>query len=326
MPKRIRIGIIGCGGNMRRAHVPRIQGVRNIELLGASDTVPEHGKLLMEAWGSEVPFYTDYRKMIREQDLDAVVISTPHSMHYEQASFALRKGLHVQMEKPLTIASRDSKALMRLAEKNALILVVSYQRSFMAEHMYARELVQNGVLGELRGVVGYVTQNWGGIGGWRQDPELAGGGMFMDTGSHLVAATLWISGLQPREVSAFNDYAGRKVDINTVVNIRFRSGALGTLNFFGNAKTHDERIAFHGSEGCLVFHAHGWGVRAVLLNDEPMNIPARVKPSSPDAEFFRWIRNGGKGYELPQYAVEVARTTEAAYKSCEEKRPVRVLS
>jgi len=326
MPKKIRIGIIGCGGNMRRAHVPRIQAVKNIELLGASDTVPEQGELLTEAWGREVPFYTDYRKMIREQDLDAVLISTPHSIHYEQASYALRQGLHVQMEKPLTTSSRDSKALMRLAEKNELILVVSYQRHFMQPHMYARELVQNGVLGELRGVVSYVTQNWGGIKGWRLDPELSGGGMFMDTGSHLVAATLWITGLRPLEVSALNDYAGKKVDINTVLNVRFKGGALGTLNFFGNAKVHDERIAIHGSDGCLVFHLHGWQVRSVLLNNEPLKIPARVKPSSPDEAFFRWIRNGGKGYELPQYAVEVARVTEAVYKSCEQKRPVRVLS
>jgi predicted dehydrogenase len=173
-------------------------------------------------------------------------------------------------------------------------------------------------------VVSYVTQNWGGIKGWRLDPELSGGGMFMDTGSHLVASTLWITGLQPLEVSAFMDNAGKKVDINAVVNVRFKGGAVGTLNTLGNASRHDERIAIHGSEGCLVFHLHQWRIQSVLLNDQPVKIPSRIKETSPDEAFYRWIRNGGKGYELPDFALQVARLSEAAYRSVERKRTVRV--
>ena len=156
------------------------------------------------------------------------------------------------------------------------------------------------------------------------DPELAGGGMFMDTGSHLVAATLWITGLQPLEVSAFVENAGKAVDINTVVNVRFTNNAVGTLNTFGNASRHDERIAIHGSRGCLVFHLHQWRLKSLLLNDERVKIPARVKETSPDEDFFRWIRTGGKGYSPPLYAVEVARLSEAAYRSAAQKRPVKV--
>ena len=323
--KKIRVGLIGCGGNMRNAHVPRLQKAGNVELVAVSDPVEAQSAMLMEKWGgAAVPCYPDYKEMLRREAMDAVVISTPHSMHYEQASLALRKGLHVQMEKPLTTSSRDSKALMRLAERNNLILVVSYQRHFMRPHTYVRELVQKGVLGELRGVVGYVTQNWGRISGWRLDPELSGGGMFMDTGSHLVGATLWMTGLELSEVNAFMDNADKKVDINTVLNLRFKSGALGTLNFFGNAGRHDERIAIHGDKGCVVLHLHQWGVQSLLPNDEPVEIPARIKESSPDEAFVRWIRNGGKGYELPMYAVQVAKLTEAAYKSRAAKKPVKV--
>ena len=148
--------------------------------------------------------------------------------------------------------------------------------------------------------------------------------MFIDTGSHLVASTLWITGLEPLEVSAYVDNTGKKVDINAVVNVRFKGGALGTLNTFGNALFHDERIAIHGSEGCIVFHLHQWGIKSVLLNDAPLKIPARIKENSPDAAFFRWIRNGGKGYELPNFALQVARLSEAAYKSAQRKEPVRV--
>ena len=133
------------------------------------------------------------------------------------------------------------------------MLVVSYQRNFYPAYAYARELVQKGALGEIKGVVAYVTQNWGGR-GWRMVPELAGGGMFMDTGSHLVAAVLWITGLTPVKVSAFMDKRGKPVDMDAVVNARFRGGALGSLSFVGSASRHDERLSIHGDKGTLVFH------------------------------------------------------------------------
>ena len=148
--------------------------------------------------------------------------------------------------------------------------------------------------------------------------------MFMDTGSHLVASTLWMTGLEPMEVSAFMDNTDKKVDINAVVNIKFKGDAVGTLNTFGNALVHDERIAIHGSKGCIVFHLHQWRVRDVLLNGEPLKIPARIRETSPDQAFFKWIRNGGKGYETPDFALQVARVSEAAYKSVDAKMPVKV--
>ncbi|MBT4500800.1 MAG: Gfo/Idh/MocA family oxidoreductase [Gemmatimonadetes bacterium] len=321
--KKIRIGLIGCGGNMRHAHLPRMKEDGAVELVAVTDPVKSQAELLIEAWGSEVAYYEDFKKMIRQEELDAISISSPHSVHYQQVRAALNAGLHVICEKPLTTASRDSKALLRLAEKKNLFLVVAYQRNFYPPHVYARELVQKGAIGEVNAVVSYVTQGWGGR-GWRGDPELAGGGMFMDTGSHLVASTLWISGLQPAEVAAFMDKRGKKVDIDAVVNVRFANGALGTLNTIGSASRHDERLAIHGSKGCIVFHLHQWGIKSVLLNDEPVEIPARIKEDSPDAAFFRYIRNGGKGYEIADFALQVARVSEAAYRSLEQKKPVRV--
>lgn len=111
----------------------------------------------------------------------------------------------------------------------------------------------------MHGVVSYVIQNWGGVRGWR---------------------------LEPVEVSAFMDNAGKKVDINAVVSVRFKGGAVGTLNTLGNAPRHDERIAIHESTGCIVFHLHQWQIQAVLINGAPMTIPSWVWESRPDETFF----------------------------------------
>ncbi|MCZ6632804.1 MAG: Gfo/Idh/MocA family oxidoreductase [bacterium] len=322
--RKIRVGLIGCGGNMRRAHLPRFRADGGVNLVCVADPDQEAAEALIQDWGGDVAHYEDYRQLIRNEDLEAVVISSPHALHYEHARLVLQKGLHVLIEKPLTISSRQSKTLIGLSDKHKKLMVVSYQRNFMAPHTYARELIRSGEIGDLRGVVAYVTQNWGSARGWRLDPEMSGGGMFMDTGSHLVASVLWITGLEPVEVSAYMDNAGKQVDINAVVNVRFKGGASGTLNTFGNAGCHDERIAIHGSKGCIVFHLHRWQVKSVLVNDRPMKVPARIKERTPDEAFFGMIRNGGKGYEPADFALQVARLSEAAYRSVAGKKPVKV--
>ena len=322
--QKIRLGLIGCGGNMQRAHLPRLKADGGVEIVGVADPDESQAENVMKAWGSEMAFYEDYRQLVRHEAMDAMVISSPHALHYEQVRLALQKGLHVLVEKPLTLASRQTKSLINLSDKLKLYLMVAYQRNYMAPYVYVRELIRQGELGELRGVVGYVTQNWGQIRGWRLDPDLSGGGMFMDTGSHLVASVLWMTGLQPVELSAFTENAGKAVDTNMVVNVRFKGGGSGTLNTFGNAVQHDERVAIHGSEGCLVFHLHNWQVQSVLHNDAPLEIPPEISDTTPDQVFFDLIRSDGQGYSPPDFALQVARFSEAAYRSAAAKKAVKV--
>lgn len=321
--KKLRVALIGCGGNMREAHIPPMLEDGAVDLVAVNDTSEEQARLLMDKWGAPVPFYTDYKKMINASQLDALLISSPHAMHYEQVRYALDQDLHVLSEKPLTISPKHTAALLRLTEKRSRILIVSYQRNFYAPHLYMRELIRNGEIGDIRGVVSYITENWKAT-GWRLDPKLSGGGMFFDAGSHLVASTLWMTGLQPVEVSAFLDNDGRPVDVTMVVNIRFKGGALGTLNTFGNTHRFEGSIAVHGSKGCIEFRLNTRGVKSLLLNDEPVTVPARIREERPDDVFYRLVRNGGKGYELPQYTLAVAQVSEAAYQSVERGIPVTV--
>ena len=109
MAEAIRLGLIGCGGNMRGAHVPRIQAEEDVKLVCVADPVTEQARLLMDRYGGEVAHYEDYRRMVQEEALDAIFISSPHSMHFEQARCGLEAGLHVLVEKPLTVSSRHTR-------------------------------------------------------------------------------------------------------------------------------------------------------------------------------------------------------------------------
>ena len=321
--KKLRVGLIGAGTNMRRSHVPRIAADGAVELVAVADPVPEAAGQLVAGWDRDIALYDDWRRVL-EHDLHAVVISTPHNVHYTQVRAALQSGLHVLVEKPLTISSRHSKALLADAERYDRMLVVAYQRHHMAAYRYARELIRDGRIGRIAGVAGYVTQNDFGRVDWRADPSASGGGMFADTGSHLMAAAMWVTGLEPRTVTAAFDHRDGPVDINGTARVEFTGGVLGTLAAFGDGGRHDERLIVSGSGGSLALDMHEWRFGSFLVNDRPVRIPRRVVDGTPDSSFFGWIRNGGRGYEPPVVAHRVVQLTVAAYRSAELKKPVHI--
>ena len=97
--RKIRLGLIGCGGNMRGAHIPRLKADGRVELMAVADPEEASARQLLEAWGAEAAYYADYRQMIGANALDGVLISSPHSTHYAQARYALERNLHVLVEK-----------------------------------------------------------------------------------------------------------------------------------------------------------------------------------------------------------------------------------
>lgn len=331
--RRLSVMLMGAGGNMRHAHVPRLLADGATDIVAVADPLEANARQLLERIARDGPpkreaaYFADWRAMLKSGEAagaDAVLISTPHDVHYAQASASLEQGLHTLVEKPLVVEAHHAKRLLALAEERERALVVAYQRHWLPHFVYARELVRKGTLGEIKGVSAYVTQNWLGIGGWRLDPVASGGGMFMDTGSHLVAALLWVSGLQPLAVSGVFDNGGRTVDVNGAATVQFAGGAVGSIATTGSAARHDERLAIAGSRGSLVLHLHNWQVRSMLLNDEPAALPKRIEAATPDSAFLRWIRNGLKGFEMPDYALRVAQLTQAAYRSAREGKPAKV--
>ena len=79
-----------------------------------------------------------------------------------------------------------------------------------------------------------------------------------------------------------------------------------------------------GTKGSLVIHLHQWGVKSLLLNDEPVTVPRRIRASTPDAAFLTAMRKGLDSIDPPEYAFQVSQLTEAAYKSANENKPISI--
>ncbi|HEO71444.1 MAG TPA: Gfo/Idh/MocA family oxidoreductase, partial [Candidatus Hydrogenedentes bacterium] len=118
MAKKIRIGFIGCGG-IATGHYQRLHATKKAQVVALNEPNPDKlERFRTHAEGSaDLPVYADYKDMLKNEQLDGVVILSPHTVHFEQASTALRKGLHVLAEKPMVCTINHAKALIQTARK-----------------------------------------------------------------------------------------------------------------------------------------------------------------------------------------------------------------
>ena len=168
---KIRVGFIGCGGNAS-GHIGRIIEMDETEVVALCDVSPESVARAKERnpAAAEVPTFDDYSRMLEEVEMDAVEISTPHTLHFEQIMAALDKGLHVLSEKPMVCSVDHAHQVMAKAEASGKVLMISYQRHLMANFRFVRDKIAGGELGDIQFVQALQDQRWyeGTMGLWRQ--------------------------------------------------------------------------------------------------------------------------------------------------------------
>ena len=259
--KKVRLAVIGCGGFVRWHMREVSERVRGFKCVGLVDTVAANAGRLIQECGvpADVPIYDDHLKMLKEVRPDAVIVSTPHTLHFRHCYDAISAGAHVMVEKPMVTDSTDARKLVRRAREKKRVLMVAVQGTYTDTFSYARQLLSDGKLGELQLVSGVMAQGWleGTRGRWRQVPELSGGGQLYDSTSHVLSGMVFLVNSAVREVFCLADYKGTQVDINAVATIRFANGCLGTITSGGNCAAWKSHIIIQGSRGMIEIGAHG---------------------------------------------------------------------
>lgn len=234
----VRVGMIATGG-MARHHVSQLTRIPGVTLTALCDASPEQ----IERTQTQFPvtkgaFVTaDYREVLSRDDVDAVVIGTPHTQHFDQVMGAIAAGKHILCEKPMVCTVTDGQALIQRLEGYPKVFGIAYQRHGFGQFKLIRETIASGRFGAVTFVSALQCQAWkrGVAGSWRQDPALSGGGQLNDSGSHLVDILLHVTGLAVESVSAFIDNRGTPVDIDSALAIRFTNGAQGNLSVVGDS-------------------------------------------------------------------------------------------
>lgn len=194
---RIQIGFIGTGG-IAHLHANQLAEIEEAEIKAVTDVSPEARERFVTKFGLEqAQQFSDYREMLEQGELDAVVICSPHTLHFQQATDVMNHGLHVLIEKPMTCSSTEAEQLIETANKTGKIMQVSYQRHFQSEFIYIHDAIASGEIGSLTSITASLYQSWWNgrpSGAWRQNPKLSGGGFLMDSGSHIIDVLLWTTG------------------------------------------------------------------------------------------------------------------------------------
>ena len=208
----IRIGVIGLG-NMGRGHARNIleNKVPGLQLAAVTDAIAKTAEAV-----PEVPFFPTPEAMIASAEVDAVLIATPHFSHTTIGIAALQAGLHVLVEKPISVHKADAERLVAAHTNPKQVFAAMFNQRTDPYYIAIHQMVRDGTLGPVRRISWTIT-NWFrsaayySSGSWRATWEGEGGGILLNQCPHNLDLYSWIFG-QPQRVRAFCQF-GRFHDI-----------------------------------------------------------------------------------------------------------------
>jgi predicted dehydrogenase len=199
----------------------------------------------------QITLVDSYDEILRDPDIDAVVLATPHSQHQAQALAAIAARKHVFVEKPLTLDLASARAVADAAHRSGLILAVGLTRRFHPSIGELRARVADGRLGNVTALVAQHTTSTAqfiAADNWRAAAEEAPGGAFTAVGVHALDHMIEFAG-RVRDVRAITarNYPGPSDDTTTVM-LRFANGATGLI-FCSVATATNFAFSAYGTQG-----------------------------------------------------------------------------
>jgi predicted dehydrogenase len=268
--------------------------------------------------------FTDAAQMYAQAKPDAVVICTPHTLHFDQGIQALNAGCHVLMEKPMVTSVDHAYQLADKVKQVGKIFAVAYNTPCTPEFNYLRNCIRTNRLGKLQLVCGYISQNWRNltIGLWRQKPELSGGGMAYDSGAHLLNSVVWAVESPVASVFAQIDNCNTPVDINSALNIRFQNGVMAALAIGGNTSMGGTFCTFMFEQGRI--DIDGWSGTWMQVYENERQIkypPVPGEPTDPAANFIDAILGRAEPCTTPRNGIQHSELMDAIYQSARTGLP-----
>jgi len=273
-PARIRLGMVGGGRDAFIGGVHRIAARMDdhYELVAGAFSSTK-GKSLASAADLGIDAeraYSDFKSMAqteadREDGIEAVSIVTPNHLHCSVAIEFLKRGIHVICDKPLTSTLEDAKKLVEHTQQSSALFVLTHNYTGYPMVRQARNMIEDGQLGELRLVQAEYPQDWLSTkvedtdqkqASWRTDPQRSGlGGCIGDIGTHAYNLATFVTGLELHSVCAdlHSFVEGRQLDDNAHVMMRYKGGAKGMIwsSQVAAGNENSLRLRVYGSKGGL---------------------------------------------------------------------------
>lgn len=250
----VRFGLVGAGA-IAQTYAQAFADSESVELVAVADTRLESAKAMAEADGCAA--FESAEAMAEEMDLQAVVICTPPSTHRDICRVFIERGIPVLCEKPLSIDRETAVDILDMARQHNVLISMASKFRFVADVSQAKALIESGIIGEVILFENVFTGHVDMRTRWNSDPEVSGGGVLIDNGTHSVDITRYFLGeLAELQVMEGNRVQQLSVEDTVKMFVRSRAGVLASIDLsWSMSKEQPYYIAVYGSAGTLLV---GW--------------------------------------------------------------------
>jgi glucose-fructose oxidoreductase len=331
MAKQIGYAVVGLGDVALHGAVPALaRAAENSRLVAVVAADRARAQTVAQEYRAAAYHYDEFRQCLQREDVNAVHLTLPPSMHCDYAVEAARAGVHVLCEKPMAVMADECRRMIRTAQTNRVKMMIAYRLQFHPAHARALELVRDGAIGPLRTVSTDFTTRI-------EDPEdprlqrRLGGGSVYDLGVMCLHASRALLSGEPAQVMAMTARTSRRhgadVDEGTVALVRFPDERLAHLHTsFAEEPTAMLRIL--GEEGRLdLTPAYLPDVASTLTlhrrgHSETMSFEPTDQFAAEISYFSSCILQDRQPEPSGIEGLQDVRLVEAIYRSARDGRPV----
>ncbi len=344
--KVVRTGIAGYGNGGRLFNatiIDSVEGFRITKIL----TKNENKIAAAREDFPEAEVVSRFTDLIRDPEIDLVVVTTPNHFHRDLAKKALKAGKNVVVEKPFTVTVEEADELIELAAKNNLVLSVNHNRRWDSDFLTVKKVVEGNKLGEIVDYEAHFDRFRNEVAnGWKEDKENAGSGILYDLGSHLIDQALTLFG-PPKEI--YSDLRKQRKNADVPDNFEvllYYPNLKATLKSSFLVKAKGPTYSVHGTKGSFLKYGidsqeemlksglkpngnWGWGQESQEIWGKLDILEESSTIESETGDYRKFYQNIydaiTKNAELqvkPEQAREVIRVIELAIQSSKEKRVV----
>ena len=292
MSEQVRIGIVGLG-KMGSAHAKSITDglVPGGVLACVCDTDEQKLKWAKENLGENILKFSNVDEFLNCRQMDGIIIATPHYEHSPVAIKAFEKGLHVLVEKPAGVYTKQVREMNEAAKKAGTVFSIMFCLRTDPVYAKVREIVKSGQLGEIKRTNWIITtwyrpQSYYDSCGWRASWSGEGGGVLINQDPHQLDLWQWICGMpvRARAFMGFGKYHDIEVEDDVTAYVEYENGATGVFISSTGETPGSNRLEIVGDRGKLVLEDNKIVFWKLKVPERQFNRECKDAFAQPEAE------------------------------------------
>ena len=311
----LKCGVIGAGIISKR-HLDALIKHPNTAVAAIADLDRE--KAVRAARNCGAAAYTDYKEMLEQERLDMVIINLPHALHEESSLLCAKKGIHVLLEKPMSISAASCQRITQAFEDAGLVLQIGHVQRYFPENQKAKELLLSGRYGKLVMIEDVRTSLYftPARPAWFLKKELSGGGIMMNLGAHSLDKIMYLTDSHIKQIYGYCgcESPGRGVEGRAQALLETESGVSASITLCGYNDVPFDETTLYCTGGVIKLNT-GNGLKVWDGSRyQDVEYQKEIQPFDQQlSDFVKAVEGGQRPVTDGQYSGEIIELIEQIY-------------